>query len=214
LLASDLGVALDFVNIKDEDMARLLDQGRVDIVAGGLAVTPERALRMRFTVPTMQATLAFIVRDHERKRFSTVDKLKNEGALRVATFDVPYYNNLARAALPKIELITIKSPTEFFKAPEGQFDAMLFSAEAGSAWTLIFPKFTVAVPKPGIVTGPIAPATPKNAPELHAYVSTWVALKKENGITKILYDHWILGRGAKSTRPRWSVIREVLGWID
>lgn len=24
----------------------------------------------------------------------------------------------------------------------------------------------------------------------------------------------IIGRGAKSTQPRWSVIRDVLGWID
>ncbi len=214
LLASDLGVGLDFINIKEGDMARLLDQGRVDVVMGGLAVTPERALQMRFTVPTMRATLAFVVRDHERKRFSTLESLKSQGALRIATFDLPYYNNLVHAALPKMELVIIKSPIEFFKAPEGQFDAMLATAEGGSAWTLIFPKFSVAVPKPVIITGPLAIATPKNAPELHDYVSTWVALKKENGITQILYDHWILGRGARSTRPRWSVIRDVLGWID
>jgi len=214
LLASELGVGLDFINIKPKDARRFLDEGRVDIVVGGIPVTPERTLQMRFTEPYMHATLGFVVRDHERKRFATIGQLKSAGALRIATFDVPYYNNLVRAALPKVELILIRSPADFFKAPEGQFDAMLASAEAGSAWTLIFPQFSVVVPKPNIVRGPLAIGTPKNAPELHEYVSTWVALKKENGTTRILYDHWILGQGAKSTRPRWSIIRDVLGWID
>ena len=27
-------------------------------------------------------------------------------------------------------------------------------------------------------------------------------------------DHWILGKGAKKSQPRWSVIRNVLGWVD
>lgn len=214
LLASELGIGLDFINIKAMDAGRFLDEGRVDIVVGGIPVTPERALQMRFTEPYMHATLAFVVRDHERKRFATMEQLKGAGALRIATFDVPYYNNLIHAALPKAELIFIKSPTDFFRAPEGQFDAMLASAEAGSAWTLIFPKFSVVVPKPNIVRGPIAIGTPKNAPELYDYVNTWVSLKREGGVTQVLYDHWILGRGAQPTRPRWSVIRDVLGWID
>ena len=29
-----------------------------------------------------------------------------------------------------------------------------------------------------------------------------------------LYDHWILGRDAEKRGPRWSVIRDVLGWVD
>lgn len=214
LLAAELGVQLDFININPKDAGRFLDEGRVDIVVGGIPVTPEQALQMRFTAPYMYATLAFVVRDHERKRFATIEQMKAAGALRIATFDIPYYNNLVHAALPKAELIFIKSPTDFFKASEGQFDAMLVSAEAGSAWTLIFPKFGVVVPKPDIVKGPIAIGTPRNAPELHDYVSTWVALKRDNGTTRILYDHWILGRGARSTQPRWSIIRDVLGWIN
>jgi hypothetical protein len=29
-----------------------------------------------------------------------------------------------------------------------------------------------------------------------------------------LFDHWILGQGAEDEQPRWSIIRDVLGWID
>jgi len=26
------------------------------------------------------------------------------------------------------------------------------------------------------------------------------------------YDYWILGKGAEQKRPRWSIVRDVLGW--
>jgi hypothetical protein len=29
-----------------------------------------------------------------------------------------------------------------------------------------------------------------------------------------LFDHWILGRGAEYDQPRWSIIRDMLGWVD
>jgi Na+/H+-dicarboxylate symporter/ABC-type amino acid transport substrate-binding protein len=214
LLAAELGVGLEFVNVAPAALAPLLDDGRLDIVVGGLAVTPERALRTRLTEPYMNATLAFVVRDHERRHFATVPLLRQAGALRVATVGLPHYDNLVRSMLPDVQLIPIKSPGEFFEAPEGWHDALLLSAEGGSAWTLLFPRFSVVVPRPNVVAVPIAFATPRSTPELHDYVSTWVALKRQDGVVRYLYDFWILGRGAQSTEPRWSVIRNVLGWVD
>ncbi len=214
LLATELGVGLEFVDVEPAQMAQLLDDGRVDLVVGGLVMTPERALRMRFTEPYMSGTLAFVVRDHERRRFATVPMLRQAGALRIATVGLPHYDNLVRAVLPDVQLVSIRSPRDFFEAPEGRYDALLFSAEGGSAWTLLFPRFSVVVPRPNVVGVPIAFATPKSETELHDYVSTWVALKRQDGSARYLYDFWILGRGAQSTRPRWSVVRDVLGWID
>jgi len=39
-------------------------------------------------------------------------------------------------------------------------------------------------------------------------------LQRKNGTIQELYDHWILGRNAQPTQPRWSVIRNVLHWVD
>jgi hypothetical protein len=93
-------------------------------------------------------------------------------------------DNLVRSALPDVQLIQVASVREFFEAPEGRFDALLASAEGGSAWTLLHPRFGVVVPRPNVVTGPIALARPRNAPELHDYVSTWVALKRRDGTAR------------------------------
>ena len=214
LLAADLGVGIEFVMLHGPQMAPCLDDGRADLVVGGLAVTPQRALQMRFADAYMDATLGLVVLDYDRRRFATLALLRGAGALRIATSDVPQYIAFLRAALPQAEFTAVASPPEFFAAAPGRFDALLTTAEGGSAWTLIHPRYSVVVPRPDVVTGPIALATPRGAPELHDYVNTWIALKRGDGTLRHLYEFWVLGHGAQSSEPRWSVIRNVLGWVD
>jgi hypothetical protein len=44
-----------------------------------------------------------------------------------------------------------------------------------------------------------------------AYV---IEMKRRDGTLDTLYRHWIPGEAATSTTPRWSVIRNVLHWVD
>jgi ABC-type amino acid transport substrate-binding protein len=116
--------------------------------------------------------------------------------------------------LPGVEIVEIDSARRFFEAQPGEFDALLFSAEAGSAWTLIYPQYTVVVPKPRTVTAPMALGLPRNEPQLADHVETWLTLQREAGILDRLHSYWINGEGAESTEPRWSIIRNLPGWID
>lgn len=45
-------------------------------------------------------------------------------------------------------------------------------------------------------------------------MNSWIELKKSDGTVQQLYDYWVLGREAEQLGPRWSVIRDVLGWVD
>jgi ABC-type amino acid transport substrate-binding protein len=47
-----------------------------------------------------------------------------------------------------------------------------------------------------------------------AFLNRWIDLKQKNGTIQKLFDHWILGEGAEDTGPRWSIIRDVLHWVD
>ena len=44
------------------------------------------------------------------------------------------------------------------------------------------------------------------------YFDTWLELAEKNGVIASLYDHWILGRDDAGRLPRWSIMRNVLGW--
>lgn len=39
-------------------------------------------------------------------------------------------------------------------------------------------------------------------------------LKQKDGTVNRLYEYWMLGGAAKPRGHRWSIIRNVLGWID
>ena len=94
-------------------------------------------------------------------------------------------------------------------------DALLTSAEAGSAWTMLFPEYQVSTPLPHPVRLPVVILYSGTAdPAMDEFLDNWVMLKHNEGALKIIYDYWILGKGAEPVQRRWSVIRNVLHWID
>ena len=214
LLAAELGVDLEFVKVPNDSIGRHLREGRIDIMMSGLLITPERALQLRFSRPHLQSTLGLVVPDHTRSRFDTNEELKALENVRLAAINLPYYSRFVKRHLPNVEIEPLDSAREFFKAEDGRFDALLYSAEAGSAWTLVYPRFSVVVPKPRTVTAPMALGLPLQAPGLYTFVDTWLQLQLQSGVIERLHSYWILGEGATPEEPRWSVIRNVLGWVD
>jgi len=214
LLASELGVGLEFIRVENHAIGRQLAAGRIDIMMSGLLITPERSLELHFTEPHLKSTLGLVVPDHDRGRFDTNAELRALSDVRIAAVNLPYYSRFVKRYLPNLEIAELSSAREFFKAEPGQYDALLFSAEAGSAWTIVYPQFSVVVPKPRTVTAPIGLGLPRDAPLLADFVETWLTLQREAGILERLQSYWILGEGAEPTEPRWSVIRNVLGWVD
>jgi Na+/H+-dicarboxylate symporter/ABC-type amino acid transport substrate-binding protein len=213
-LARDLEVDLELVRVKGDDQADYLEDGRVDIMMTGLTVTPDVAAEVRLSESYMDVTLAFVVRDHNRSKFNSREKVKALESPRIAIMNIPYYIEAVRRYLPEAELEVLDSPREFFQADEGEFDALFYTAEAGSGWTLVYPSFSVAIPRPDVVSVPLAYAMPRGADDLGDYVDTWITLKRQGGAIDRAYRHWILGKGAERTQPRWSVVRDVLGWVD
>ena len=52
-------------------------------------------------------------------------------------------------------------------------------------------------------------------PAFRRMIDKWIEIRKSDGTVSRLYDYWILGRMPDQRRkPRWSVIRDVLGWIE
>ncbi len=51
-IASDMGVDVEFVVYDWADIIEALNDGDIDVIAGGMAITPQRALKINFTMPT------------------------------------------------------------------------------------------------------------------------------------------------------------------
>ena len=81
--------------------------------------------------------------------------------------------------------------------------------------TLLNPQWSVVVPQPDLLKVPIAFPLARRDLEWASFVNAWIELKRRDGTLDGLYSHWILGKnpGARET-PRWSVIRNVLHWVE
>jgi len=93
-------------------------------------------------------------------------------------------------------------------------DAIALPAERGSAWTLMYPAYSVVVPGPAAIRVPLAYPIARRDTALAAFVNTWIALKRKDGTLDAAYAYWILGRDAAPRQPRWSIIRNVLHWVE
>ena len=216
LLAGDLGVKVEFIEMEDlTALPRLLATGRIDLAMTGVAVTPERAGEMLFSEPYLDETLAFVVKDQLREEFSSWASIRDLGAFPVAVLDLPYYIDRVKTRAPALKLQvldTIKEIEDGLK--KGTLDAVVLPAERGSVLTLLYPKYTVVVPEPGIVKIPLAFPVARRDQDWASFLNTWIELKRRDGTIDALYDHWILGKQAAKRQPRWSVIRNVLHWVE
>jgi proton glutamate symport protein len=213
-LARDLGVKLEFVPIERSRMAEQVNTGYCDLIMSGVAVTPDRALAMGFSAPYQEQTVAFIVKDHRRDDFSSREAVRHLKAPRIGVPNIPYYIDKVQRYLPQAELVVLNSVTEFFEQHGDDLDAFVFSAEAGSAWSLLYPAYTVAIPQPDVLSAPLAYPLARGDQEFAAFLNLWIELKKQDKTIPTLYDYWILGKNAVPRERRWSVVRNVLHWVQ
>jgi ABC-type amino acid transport substrate-binding protein len=212
-LAAELNVPLEFVPIDRDRMVEQVNAGDCDILMSGVAVTTIRASQMVFSTDYVDETMAFIVPDSARGQYASWPLVRKQTGLRLGIQDVPYYIQKIRERLPAAELKVLQGPLEFFEE-RGQngLDALVFAAERGSAWTLMYPSFSVVVPEPDPVKVPLAYAIGRQDQAFATFVNTWIELKKKDGTVDSLYKYWILGQDAAPKQPRWSIIRNVLHW--
>jgi ABC-type amino acid transport substrate-binding protein len=212
-LARDLGVELEFVPTDVADRKGQLARGEVDLLMT-YAVTPDRARDVAYSNPYLEMTLAFVVPDHQRQAFGSRSSIRELDAPVIAVPGSQYYLERIRAYVPKAKVILIPHPSEFFQADPDAFDAMLYPAELGAAWTLMYPEYAVAIPHPDVVRMSVAYAVPRGDPDFLAFLDTWIEFQRTSGRLDRLYRYWILGRDEGLDEPRWSVIRDVLHWVD
>ncbi len=212
-LANDLSLKIEFSHIKQRKTAvQMLSDGRIDIVIGGFAITPVMALEVTYTRPYIYHTAGIVVRDKFRDEFSTMDKINAMDKLTLAMPDNDYYNPIIREYFPHAEQLPVHNAREYFKGMYKEADAFIYSVEAGSAWSMLYPEYTVLVPQGLKIKVPAAFVLPKGQLAYAEFLNTWLSLKKDNGFMDKVYQYWILGIDPKKKEPRWSVVRNIFGW--
>ena len=213
-LAGDMGVRIEFVRFRLPFLAEQLEDDHFDIAMSGIAVTGRGATKLWLSQPYMDSTLALVVRDHDREVFSDIEKIRSLPSFSLGMRRGVFFKDQILAVIPRAKIVELSSLNQFFGSPPEHMDALLTSAEGGSAWTLLYPEYQVVKPVPRKSRVPLAFAYGGPDPKFKNFLDAWLLEQVGKGTVEELYDHWILGKGADIRGSRWSVIRDVLHWVE
>ncbi|HEX8030610.1 MAG TPA: cation:dicarboxylase symporter family transporter [Vicinamibacterales bacterium] len=211
-LARDLGVTAEFVLVDRAVFTTGLDPSVCDLLMSGAPVTPDRSLNVLFSASYLDETVAFIVPDHHTTEFAEWESVRALGRLRVAVPPAPYFMQKIRDELKDVDIVPITQLDEMFAPHDPPTDAVVMTAERGSAYTLLHPEFSVVVPKPRMYKVPLAYVIAGRDAPMAGIVNTWIDLKRKDDTIDQLFAHWILGQTSEPRRRRWSIMDDVLGW--
>lgn len=213
LLAQELGVKPEFYKLTRKQADALVSEGNIDIVMSGLAVTTDKIGTYALSDSYLDVTFAFLVKDHNRTEFQSKENLLKMDSLTIGCSN-PYFAEKLKKYLPNATVKNRKTPRGFVKDTYKDLDAFLLSAEAGSAWTIVYPSFNVVIPDGTRIKVPCAYPLPKHDAAWIQFINTWLELKVKDGTTEQLFQHWIEGKGAQVKEPRWSILKDVLHLVD
>jgi ABC-type amino acid transport substrate-binding protein len=218
-LAWSLQLPLEFLPVHGADFegaVRLLNAGVCDIHAATLAISARRAEQLGMTAAVYTSSVGLIVPDHLRHAFRSWDAIRARGgSVRIAVPGNPEALAFARSMLPQATLVPFSGLAEQRRLLESEFaevDAIADLSEEGAAWTLLYPRFTLAVPEPTLFTAQGFGVARGNS-SLAQTIDAWIVEEQALGTVDALYGYWMLGNTRTAKSPRWSVIRDVLHWV-
>ena len=220
-LAADLGVSIEFVRFDRTTLVQQLNNDHFDVAMSGLIGSLERAEQMLHTTPYMDVSMGLVVRDYRVRSFKSIKSLQKLPSLRIGFVDFSRgFIDRINSHLPNAEFVEISNNKDFFRDTDStgesgnELDALLISAESGSAFTVLHPDFQVVVPDHKKVSLPLFYVIGAGDVEMRDFLEHWIRLRKDDGTMDEFYNYWILGQNANAEVARWSVIRNVLHWVD
>jgi ABC-type amino acid transport substrate-binding protein len=183
-----------------------------DILMSGIVLTIDRAAHVQFSASYLDETVGFVVPDHMAAKFSDWSSVREMGRLRIGAPPAPYYVQRIRDELKDVEIVPFSRLDEVFVPRNPPLDAFAMTAERGSAYTLLHPEFSVAVPMPHPARVALAYVIAGHDAAMTSMVNIWIEQKRKDGAIDRLFAYWILGQEERLARRRWSIMDDVLGW--
>jgi Na+/H+-dicarboxylate symporter/ABC-type amino acid transport substrate-binding protein len=210
-----LDVAIEFLPVRSvPEAAKRIRTRYCDVVMSLLPITPALTEQFAVTSPVLNSPAGLIVQDYRREEFGSWEKIRSMRNIRIAIPDTASVRNLLSRLAPNATPVLMKERKDMDRilaAGAKDVDAIGGFAEEDAAWTIRYPSFSLVIPKPTLLV-PAGYAVARGNTALLLYLNAWLLNAKLDGTVDSLYRYWMLGQVKQTQPPRWSVIRNVLGW--
>lgn len=210
-LAQALDVTAVFIPFHYDQLVSDLKARRYDIAMSSISVTRDRMREIRFSEPYIANHRSLVVLDHRRKEFSDSERLKQRNDITLVALRASSFVPVIAEQFPLAKLVEIEHFADFLHV-EGA-DALYTSDAEGTTWSMMHPEYTAVIPSPTLGTEFYAFALPAGEDDLIHFVNYWLDIKKLDGFAEEQRKYWVEGE-IPTKEPRWSVIRNVLHWVN
>lgn len=216
-LARRLDLKLEFLPVRSiADGMQRVNTRYCDVFMSLMPIAPELTVLASMTAPVRNVPVGLIVRDFRRQQFSTWARIRAMSHFRLLVSENPaVVSFLGRTVSNAIPVVYHSKQELDQQLSQGlpDADAVLIAAEEGAAWTILHPQFSLVTPTPTLLF-PFGYAVGRGNSDLLLYLDTWLLNAAGDGTVDTLYRFWMLGEVSKIKPPRWSIVRDVLGWVN
>jgi polar amino acid transport system substrate-binding protein len=189
-IATDMGVKAEFKLYDWSEIIPALNKGEIDIIAGGMAMTPARALQVNFTRPTAESGIGIATNTEMTAAVTSFAGL-NDPKIIVATVADTYAASVAEMFFNEASVNTFRSVEQ---AEEQVIKGRAHVYLAGMSEARF-----LALKHPDLVDIPIAEplvaqseglAVRKGEQELLNFLNTWVTARQTDRWLPTTRDYW------------------------
>lgn len=189
-LAKDMGVTAKFMSYDWEQLIPALQRGQIDIIIAGMAITPQRALKVNFSLPYATSGISLATNIERTRHIKSVEEL-NHRSIKVGVISETVSEELARRIFNKA-LITVfkKSDAAEQAIVSGKIHAYLEAKPIPRFIALDHPKkVDVPLSEPLLATR-AGFAINKGDPDFLNFLNSWVVAREADTWLPSTHDYW------------------------
>lgn len=189
-IAKDMGVRAEFKVYEWKDIIAALEAGEVDMIAAGIVVTPQRALRINFTQPVAQSGAGMATNTSMTKDIENLQQL-NHPDIVISTVTDTFSEGVARSLFDQAEIHSHVSKDDAEKEIlEGRSHVYISSLPAVQ-FLVMNNSDAIDLPLSDPLVGwAEALAVQKGEPELLNFLNAWVTARKADRWLTTTRDYW------------------------
>ena len=189
-LAQDMGVKTEFKAYEWDHIIAALEKGEIDVIAGGMAITPARALKLNFSLPYADSGIVMVANSELTKQITTMERANQKDVVFAVVAETTS-NELAASLFDNATIKTYKTTKEAAEAViSGAAHAYIGSSPQPEFLALEHPDvLDLPLIKP-LLTYKTGLAIQKGAPEWLNFLNAWVTSRSADKWLSATHDYW------------------------
>ena len=189
-LSKDMGVTPKLISYDWEKLIPALNDGKIDIIIGGMAITPKRALKVNFSLPYATSGIGLVTNTERTKNIKSLEEL-NQKPIKIGVISATVSESLAKRVFDKASIRAFQKSEEAKDAiVNGKIHAYMESNPIPRFIALEHPeKVDIPLSEPLLITK-AGFAINKGDADFLSFLNSWIVSRKADTWLESTHDYW------------------------